>query len=107
MWPGSPPRRLLAVLSNAITKGEGEGRPLSWAPSAHTVAGECGMELRPEDLQTLQRVHTMSIHQRPHKVTVADFVDVQAWQARGALRALFPRILKGQDIAAVIDGLVA
>src|SRR5439155_7424270 len=69
--------------------------------------GECGMDLRPEDLQTLQHVHTMSIHQRPHKVTVTDFVDVADWQAHGTLRTLFPRILKGQDIAAVIDGLVA
>ena len=65
------------------------------------------MDLSPEDLQTLQHVRTLSIQQRPHKVTVADFIDVHDWQARGTLRALFPRILKGQDIAAVVDGLVA
>src|SRR5262249_27688155 len=55
----------------------------------------------------LQHVRTMSIHQRPHKVKVTDFIDVQDWQARGTLRALFPRILKGQDIATVVDGFVA
>jgi len=65
------------------------------------------MDLSPEDLQTLQRVRTLSIHQRPHKVRVTDFVDVQNWQAYGSLRSLFPRLLKGQDIAAVVDGFVA
>jgi deoxyhypusine synthase len=65
------------------------------------------MDLRPEDLQTLQRVHTVSIHQRPHKVTVTDFIDVHDWRSRRTLRTLFPRILKGQDIAAVVDGFVA
>src|SRR6266705_1346407 len=65
------------------------------------------MDLRPEDLQTLQCVHTLSIHQRPHKVTVTDFIDVHDWRSRGTLRTLFPRILKGQDIAAVVDGFVA
>jgi len=65
------------------------------------------MDLPPEDLQTLQHVRTVSIHQRPHKVTVNDFMDVQAWQAHGTLRTLFPRLLKGQDITAVVDGFVA
>lgn len=65
------------------------------------------MDLPPEDLQALQRVRTVSIHQRPHKVTVTDFVDVHDWQAHGTLRTLFPRILKGGDIAAIVDGFVA
>jgi hypothetical protein len=65
------------------------------------------MDLSPEDLQTLQRVRVLSIHQRPHKVTVTDFVALHDWSARGPLRTLFPRILKGQDIAAVVDGFAA
>jgi hypothetical protein len=65
------------------------------------------MALSPEDLQTLQQVRTLSIHQRPHKVTVHDFMNVHNWQSPGHLRTLFPRILKGHDIAAVVDGLVA
>lgn len=65
------------------------------------------MALSPEELQTLQHVRTLSIQQRRHKVTVADFIDVHAWQGRGTLRSLFPRILKGQDITAVVDGFVA
>ena len=65
------------------------------------------MDLSPEDLQTLQQVRTLSIHQRRHKVTVTDFIDVHAWQSCGTLRALFPRILKGQDITAVVDDFAA
>jgi hypothetical protein len=34
-------------------------------------------------------------------------MDVSAWQAQPALRRLFPRILKGQDILSVVDGFVA
>ena len=34
-------------------------------------------------------------------------IDVHDWRSRGTLRTLFPRILKGQDIAAVVDGFVA
>jgi hypothetical protein len=65
------------------------------------------MDLEPAALQALQQVHTFSIQERPHKVSVADFVDLQAWRARGTLRALLPRILKGQDLTAVVDGFVA
>lgn len=61
----------------------------------------------PEDLQALQRVRTVSLRDRQHKVQVADFVDPQAWQASGSLRALFPRLLKGLDIADIVDGFVA
>ena len=63
--------------------------------------------LTPEDLQALQRVRTVSVRDRQHKVHVADFVDPQAWQASGNLRALFPRLLKGLDIAGIVDGFVA
>jgi hypothetical protein len=65
------------------------------------------MDLEPTALQALQQVHTFSIHERPHKVSVADFVDLQAWRERGTWRALLPRILKGQDLTAVVDGFVA
>jgi hypothetical protein len=65
------------------------------------------MDLEPAALQALQQVHTFSIQERPHKVSVADFVDLQAWRAQGTLRALLPRILKGQDLTAVVDGFVA
>ena len=65
------------------------------------------MDLEPATLQALQQVHTFSIQERPHKVSVADFVDLQAWRTRGTLRALLPRILKGQDLTAVVDGFVA
>jgi hypothetical protein len=65
------------------------------------------MDLEPAALQALQQVHTFSIQERSHKVSVADFVDLQAWRAQGTLRALLPRILKGQDLTAVVDGFVA
>jgi hypothetical protein len=65
------------------------------------------MDLRPADLEALRQVQTFSIQQRQHKVGVSDFVDVHAWQAQRTWRSLFPRILKGQDIAAIIDGFVA
>ena len=61
----------------------------------------------PEDLQALQRVRTVSVQVRQHKVHVADFVDPQAWQSNGDLRALFPRLLKGLDIVEIVDGFVA
>ena len=63
--------------------------------------------VKPEDLQALQRVRTVSVRDRQHKVQVADFVDPYAWQGSGDLRALFPRLLKGRDITDVIDGFVA
>lgn len=63
--------------------------------------------ISPHDLQALQRVRTVSARDRQHKVQVADFVDPQAWQASGSLRALFPRLLKGLDIADIIDDFVA
>lgn len=65
------------------------------------------MEPTAEELQSLRSVNTFSIHQRTHKVQVADFVDPQRWQTAGRLRLLFPSILKGQDIGAVVDGLVS
>ena len=65
------------------------------------------MHLNPEDLQVLRHVHTQSIQQRQHKVSVTDFMDVRAWQAQPALRRLFPHILKGKDIVSVVDGFVA
>ena len=60
-----------------------------------------------EDLEALQQVQTFSIHERQHKVSVADFVNLQGWQRHDSLRTLFPRILKGLDITAVVDGFVA
>ena len=63
--------------------------------------------LTPEDLQALQRVRTISVRDRQHKVQVADFVDPRAWQTSGSLRVLFPRLLKGLDIADIVDGFVA
>jgi hypothetical protein len=65
------------------------------------------MDLEPADIQALQQVHTFSIQERSHKVSVGDFVDLQAWQAQGTLRSLLPRILKGQDLPALVDGFVA
>ena len=65
------------------------------------------MDLSLEDLQAFQHVQTFSIQQRQHKVSVCDFVDVRAWATQGTLRTLFPRILKGQDIAAIVDSFVA
>jgi hypothetical protein len=64
------------------------------------------MDLRPEDLEALQQVQTFSIQQRQHKISIKDFVDLPAWQTRRTWRALFPRILKGQDITAIVDGFV-
>ena len=64
-------------------------------------------QLTPRDLQALQQVRTVSVYDRQHKVHVADFVDPQAWQTHGSLRALFPRLLKGLDVADIVDGFVA
>jgi hypothetical protein len=58
------------------------------------------------DLQALRQVRTLSLYERQHKVHVADFVDVQAWQAHGTLHTLFPRLLKGQDITAIVERFV-
>lgn len=60
-----------------------------------------------KDLKALQRVRTVSVRHRQHRVHVADFVNPQAWQASGDLRALFPRLLKGLDIVEIVDGFVA
>jgi hypothetical protein len=65
------------------------------------------MPFNAEDFHVLKHVQTYSIHQRQHKVSVADFMDVAAWQAQPTLRLLFPHILKGQDILSVVDGFVA
>ncbi len=59
-----------------------------------------------EDLEVLWQVKTYSIHQRRHKVGIDDFVDPQAWRSQRTLRRLFPSVLKGQDIAAIVDGFV-
>ncbi len=64
------------------------------------------MTLSPADRQRLQQVHTVSIHQRPHKVDVTAFAQVQDWQPHSPLRTLFPRILKGQDITAIVEAFV-
>ncbi|MGQ4807332.1 hypothetical protein NKDENANG_00680 [Candidatus Entotheonellaceae bacterium PAL068K] len=65
------------------------------------------MDVSQEELQALRRVRTASIQQRQHKVSVADFADLQAWRTHGTLRALLPQILKGQELPAIIDGFVA
>lgn len=65
------------------------------------------MHLNPEDFHVLRHVHTHSIHQRQHKVSVTDFLDVSAWQSQPVLRRLFPHILKGKDIVSVVNGFVA
>src|SRR5882762_6811348 len=71
------------------------------------VTRECRMHFNAEDFHVLKQVQTHSIHQRQHKVSVADFMDVAAWQTQPALRLLFPHILKGKDILSVVDGFVA
>jgi hypothetical protein len=65
------------------------------------------MDLAPADIRALQQVHTFSILERTHKVSVSDFVDLQAWREQGTLQALLPRILKGQDLRAVVEAFVA
>lgn len=65
------------------------------------------MDLSLDDFQSLQRVRTLSIKQRRHKVSVDDFVDLQAWHAQGAFAALLPRILKGRDLRDLVDGFVS
>jgi hypothetical protein len=65
------------------------------------------MHFNAEDFHVLRHVQTYSIHQRQHKVSVADFMDVSAWQAQPTFRRLFPHILKGKDILSVVDGFVA
>jgi hypothetical protein len=68
----------------------------------HAADGQ-DQDVMAEDLERLRQVSTYSIHERQHKVSVADFVDPQQWQRPGTLRALFPSVLKGQDILAVVD----
>ena len=65
------------------------------------------LPLTPDDIQTLQRVQTFPIHQRQHKVTVADFIDVQAWQQQRGFRHLFPHILKGNDLRTIVEAFVS
>jgi hypothetical protein len=65
------------------------------------------MNFNAEDFHVLRQVQTYSIHQRQHRVSVADFMDVAAWQTQPALRLLFPHILKGKDIFSIVDGFVA
>ena len=64
-------------------------------------------QMATEDLRPLKRVRTLSVHERQHKVKVADFVSPQAWQSSGDLRTLFPRLLKGLDLTDIIDGFIA
>jgi hypothetical protein len=76
--------------------------------SAAATASQGGqMDLTPEDLRTLRHVQTISIQQRQHKVHVADFADLEAWRTQRTLRALLPRLLKGQDLPAIVDGFAA
>ena len=65
-----------------------------------------GFPVTPQDMQALQGVRTMSVHDRQHKVRAKDFVTPQAWRSSGSLRALFPRLLKGLDITDIVDGFV-
>ncbi|GIX46467.1 MAG: hypothetical protein KatS3mg131_0678 [Candidatus Tectimicrobiota bacterium] len=67
---------------------------MAWEPSA-------------EELAALQQVHTLPLGARQHKVHVADFADLAAWQRQKSLRALLPRLLKGQEVRAVVDAFVA
>jgi hypothetical protein len=63
--------------------------------------------MKPDELDALQRVETYSIRERQHKVSVQEFIDPAAWRREGVLRALFPRVLKGQEITAIVDDFVA
>ena len=65
-----------------------------------------GSPITPQDMQALQRVRTLSLHERRHKVQAADFAAPQAWLSGGSLRTLFPRLLKGLDITEVVDSFV-
>ena len=65
-----------------------------------------GCPVTPADMQSLQGVRTLSLHERQHKVRVADFVTTDGWRSSGSLRALFPRLLKGLDIIDIVDGFV-
>ncbi len=64
-------------------------------------------EMKPDEFDALQRVETYSIHERQHKVSLQDFIDPAAWRREGGLRGLFPKVLKGQDITAIVDDFVA
>ncbi len=63
--------------------------------------------MKPHDIEALQKVETYSIHERRHKVGISDFVDPSAWPRDGSLQGLFPRVLKGLDIAAIVEHFVA
>lgn len=65
--------------------------------------------MKPDEVETeaLRQVKTYSIHERQHKVSLADFVDPEAWQRGSSLRELFPKVLKGLDINAIVDHFVA
>jgi len=63
--------------------------------------------MTPDEFEVLQRVETYSIHQRQHKVSIQDFIDPAVWRREGGLRGLFPRVLKGQEITAIVDHFVA
>jgi hypothetical protein len=65
------------------------------------------MDLGREDLEALRQVETFSIQQRQHKVGVRDFVDLPAWRQHGRFGALLPRLLKGQDLLAIVEHFVS
>jgi hypothetical protein len=62
--------------------------------------------MTPDEFAALQQVETYSIRERQHKVSIQDFIDPAAWQRGSELRALFPKVLKGLDISAIVDHFV-
>jgi hypothetical protein len=62
--------------------------------------------MKSDEFAALQRVETYSIRERQHKVSVQDFIHPAAWQCEGELRVLFPKVLKGLDITAIVDHFV-
>ncbi|PON19684.1 hypothetical protein C2W62_01445 [Candidatus Entotheonella serta] len=63
--------------------------------------------MKSDEWGALQRVETYSIHERQHKVSFQDFIDPAAWRSQSGLRTLFPRVLKGLDINAIVNDFVA
>ncbi len=63
--------------------------------------------MKSDEWGALQRVETYSIHERQHKVSIQDFIDPAAWRGQSGLRTLFPRVLKGLDINAIVNDFVA
>ncbi len=63
--------------------------------------------MQPDEFEVLQQVETYSIRERQHKVGIQEFIDPGAWRRQGALKALFPNVLKGQEITAVVDAFAS